>query len=272
MRLTKAKEAAGLLLKPDLFFGFKGECCMKNFVKATVLFWGFFFGASSSAYAQASNWDFEATIYLFAPETNQTITTPGREFEGTLSFKDALENLDFAFMGAFGASNGRWSFLADYMYYDLSFGSATPGPVFSSLDTDLEMQILNGYVAYRVVENASAQVDLAGGFRWFSIDTTMGLTPGGPSSRAKDDWVDPVIGARARIAFSDRWSGTVFVDYGGFSSDSETWQALLTADYAINDNWLLRGGYRYISIDHELQNADFKLNQSGLIFGATYRF
>ncbi|WP_282022447.1 hypothetical protein [Ruegeria faecimaris] len=40
-------------------------------------------------------------------------------------FGDALENLDFAYMGAFAASNGKWSFLTDYMYTDLSFGNET---------------------------------------------------------------------------------------------------------------------------------------------------
>ena len=244
---------------------------MKQFFRSVVCFWAAF-SAFGAAHAQGSDWDYEATIYLFAPETTQAITTPARKVEGTLSFSDALENLDFAFMGAFGASNGRWSFLADYQYYDLSFGSSTSGPAFSSLETDLEMQVLNGYIAYRVQDSPSVQVDLAGGFRWFSIDTAMALTPGGPSSQVDDNWIDPVIGIRAFVPFSDRWSGTAFFDYGGFSSDSETWQALLTANYEINDNWLLRGGYRYISIDHDVENANFQLTQSGLIFGATYRF
>jgi hypothetical protein len=38
--------------------------------------------------------------------------------------------------------------------------------------------------------------------------------------------------------------GRSFFDYGGFSSDSETWQSLITADYTLNDTWILRGGYR----------------------------
>lgn len=81
-----------------------------------------------------------------------------------------------------------------------------------------------------------------------------------------------MIGVRARVAFSDKWSGTGFLDYGGFRSDSKTWQVLLTADYAINDRWLLRGGYRYISFDHDINGNDFSFHQSGPVIGATYRF
>lgn len=63
------------------------------------------------------------------------------------------------------------------------------------------------------------------------------------------------------------------MDYGGFQSGSETWQALLTADYALNDSWVLRGGYRYLTVDHDTSaTTNFSMTQSGLIFGATYRF
>lgn len=246
---------------------------MKKYLKA---FYAFALAISASpVLAQESGWEYEATIYLFTPETKTSIANSTGTLDSTLSFSDALDNLDFAFMGAFGASNGKWSILADYLYTDLSFGETTPGGLFGDLNTDVKTQILNGYVGYRFYENATTQLDVAGGFRWFSTDTEITLTDGlaaGRSSRVKDDWVDPVIGLRARVTFSDRWGGTAFVDYGGFSSDSETWQALLTADYSLNENWVLRGGYRYISVDHTTNGNDFEFSQSGLIFGATYKF
>jgi hypothetical protein len=231
--------------------------------------------SASPVLAQQSAWEYEATIYLFAPETKTSISNSVGSLDSTLSFSDALDNLDFAFMGAFGAHNGKWSILADYMYNDLSFGQSTPGDLFGDLDTEVTTQILNGYVGYRFYEDATTQLDVAGGFRWFSTESELTLTDGlaaGRSSRVDDDWVDPVIGLRARVAFSDRWAGTAFVDYGGFSSDSETWQALLTADYSLNENWVLRGGYRYISVDHTTNGNDFEFSQSGLILGATYKF
>ncbi len=227
------------------------------------------------ALAQQSDWSYEASIYLFMPETETSLTTPRGTLDGTLSFSDALDNLDFAFMAAFAASNGRWSLLADYNYTDLSFSSDTPGPASSGLDTSFTTQYLSGYVGYRVYGDQTANVDIVGGFRWFSTKTDFELLPGAaPGRRTTVDasWTDPVIGARARVKFSDKWSGTGFVDYGGFRSGSETWQVLLTADYAINDRWLIRGGYRYISFDHDIDGNDFKFDQSGPLLGATYRF
>lgn len=227
------------------------------------------------ASAQQSDWSYEATVYLFMPETEVSQETARGTVEGTLSFSDALSNLDLAFMGAFGATNGRWSLLADYNYTDVSFGTDTPGEASSGLETSLTTQFFSGYVGYRAYTTDTSFVDLVGGFRWFRTQTDFIVLPGtapGRSINVDESWTDPVIGFRARVAFNDRWSGTGFFDYGGFSSDSETWQVLLTADYEINERWLIRGGYRYISFDHEINGNDFKFSQSGPMIGATYRF
>ncbi len=229
----------------------------------------------TSVSAQQSDWSYQATIYLFTPETKVSQETPNGKVEGTLSFADALENLDLAFMGTFAATNGRWSLLADYNYTDLSFSNTTPGPASSGVETSLTTKFLSGYLGYRVLTTDTSTVDVAGGFRWFRTQTDFTVLPGTAPGRMvniDESWTDPVIGVRARVDFNDRWSGTGFFDYGGFTNDSETWQVLLTADYAINDRWLLRGGYRYISFDHEINGGDFKFEQSGPLFGATYRF
>ncbi|MEP2029960.1 MAG: porin family protein [Paracoccaceae bacterium] len=223
------------------------------------------------ALAQDGDWEFEASIYLFTPETDVSIGG----LEGTLSFSDALDNLDMAFMGAFGARNGRLSFLADFMLTDISFGNDSPGPAFSSLETKFKTQVFSGYAAYSVYQDPTVNVDLAAGFRWFDTSTSMTLTPGaapGRSVSVSENWVDPVVGVRAMFDLSDKWSGLVFADYGGFRSDSETWQILLTANYHINEKWVARFGYRQLSVDHEINGSDFSFDQSGPIFGATYRF
>ncbi|WP_254438040.1 outer membrane beta-barrel protein [Ruegeria arenilitoris] len=231
--------------------------------------------ATTTASAQQSGWSYEATIYLFMPETETSFETPAGKVDGTLSFSDALENLDFAFMGALAATNGQWSVLADYNYTNLSFGNTLGGPANSELETSVKTQFLTALLGYRVRDDQSVKVDLAGGFRWYSTDTEFTLTPERAPSRtntADDSWFDPVVGVRARFSLSDSWTSTAYVDYGGFRSGSQTWSVLLTADYAINERWVLRGGYRYISFDHDINGSEYKFDQSGPLFGATYRF
>jgi opacity protein-like surface antigen len=231
--------------------------------------------APISALAQQSDWSYQATIYLFTPETNVSSETANGTLEGTLSFSDALENLDLAFMGTFAATNGQWSILADYNYTDLSFSNSAPTSNSSGLETSLTTQFLSGFLGYRVLTTEKSIVDLAAGFRWFKTETDLTVLPGtapGRSVNVNESWTDPLIGIRARFDLADRWSGTAFFDYGGFRSGSETWQVLLTADYEINDRWMIRGGYRYISFEHDIDGNEFKFDQSGPLIGATYRF
>ena len=231
--------------------------------------------ASSPSHAQDGSWEVSISPYLFMAETETSLDTAVGPVDSTLSFGDALENLDFAFMGGVEVSNGRWSFIADYLYFDLSFGNDTPGPLFSGLDSALETQILNGYVAYRAYTDPAMSVDVAAGFRWFDTDSEFELRPGAAAGRtfaAQDDWVDPVVGIRLLYRFSDRWVGSAFLDYGGFSGDRDTWQVFLTGGYEISDSWIIRGGYRYIEVNNDEDGQDFSFSQSGPVIGVTYRF
>ncbi|MBJ6371871.1 porin family protein [Sedimentitalea arenosa] len=221
--------------------------------------------------ALAEDWSFAASVYLFTPETETTVGDVG----STLSFKEALENLDAAFMGTFEARRGRWSLVGDYMLTDLSFGNSVSNPNFDTVNTTAKTEFFSGYATYRVYQESTASVDLAAGFRWFKTDTELVALSGGTDvarAGASDSWVDPVIGLRAEFALTDRWSGLFFADYGGFSSDSETWQVLVTANYALSEKWMLRAGYRQISVDHDINGRGFTFEQSGPIFGAVFSF
>ena len=230
---------------------------------------------ASGAAAQQGAWNYSASGYLFMAETDTAIDTPAFSGEATLSFSDALDNLDFAFMGAFEAHNGQWGGAIDLMYLDLSFGDDTPGPLFSGVDTDLEMTIVTAVGFYRVFEDRQTAVDLSAGLRWTEVDTTLDFRPGvaaGRSLSSSVDWVDPIIGGRVRHQLTENWGLTGLADWGGFASDSETYQVLLTADYAINESWVIRGGYRYISFEYEDGDTTLNIDQSGPIVGVTYRF
>ena len=231
-------------------------------------------GLATSASAQEKSWEYTASIYLFGAETVAGFDNGVRSGEGTLSFSDALENLDFAFMGSFAAHNGQWGGFVDFLYYDLTFNSPV-AETNVSLRTKVEMQALTLAGLYRVHETATSEVDLLGGLRWFDVESSFEFSGGpgllGPFDSAQD-WVDPIVGVRANFDLADRWSATALADYGGFSSDSETWQLLFTADYALSDNWSLRGGYRHIEFDHTDDGTNLKIRQSGPVFGASYRF
>lgn len=227
-------------------------------------------GLMAGAPVRAQDWNYSASIYVFVAETKTGIG----DRSATLSFSDALDNLDATFMGALSADNGQWGFLIDYMMTDVSFGNTTPGTAFGGLNTSVKTRIMTGYLSYRLYETDTVRTDLLAGARWFDTDTTLTLLPGtapGNSRSLSDDWVDPVIGLRSQFSLSDRWASTVAFDYGGVN-DRDTWQVLFTADYAFNANWVGRIGYRHISVSNDEPANAYSFEQSGPIFGVTYRF
>ena len=226
------------------------------------------FVASSPAHAQ--DWNYSAALYLFAAETETSIG----DRSATLSFSDALENLDATFMGTFTAENGQWGVALDYMMTDIGFNTATPGPAYSGLSTSIKTRILTGYLSYRLHETQTVSTDLLAGARWYDTNTTMTLQAGTSPTNSRntsDDWTDPVIGLRSRFSLNDKWSGTVVADVGGWE-DRETWQVLVTADYAFSDKWVGRFGFRHISVSNDAGTNSYRFKQSGPIAGMTYRF
>lgn len=235
-----------------------------------ILLSGAFAVASSPALAEVGEWQYEGALYLFAAETDLSVG----DLDATLSFSDALDNLDMAGMGAFAASNGQWTFVADLMYFDLGFSEDRDAPIITGVDADVKMTVFNVAGYYRVHETPTSWFDVGAGFRYFDTENEIELEtvgPNRPSQSADDSWTDPVIAARANFEFSDKWSMRVVADYGSFIDDRETYQVTLSVGYEFAENWSARFGYRYLNVENDDIN-DFRLEQSGPILGVMYRF
>ncbi|MEQ9692899.1 hypothetical protein [Shimia sp. SDUM112013] len=223
--------------------------------------------------AQAAEWNYSASLYGWFPGLDSTIGTAFGDLDMDISAQDLISNLDMAFMGTFEGHNGQWGYLADIFYSDISTNKTGPFG-FVSADLDLKLTLVSLAATYRVSETATSQVDLMGGLRGYDMDVGGQFNGGGnPTFGGSDKWVDPVIGLRGRWALSDQWSLTALGDVGGFGLGSDlSWQVLATFDYALNDSWLLRFGYRHLEVDKPINGRDVQVGLSGPIFGATYRF
>lgn len=229
------------------------------------------------AAAQAPQWTFAGSVYGWLPGMDVSLDTPYGSVESSASGSDALSDLDMAFMGTFEARHGKWSIIGDLLYTDLSTSEDTPfGLAFSSVEVKVKMAALSGYVAYRVVENERVALDLAGGFRSFGLDIDTKLRSGAlneESASVSDNWIDPLIAARVIVPFNDKWYGTAFADAGGFLNDSsETWQAFASVGYRFNERWSTQLGYRYMSIEKEIDGNATTVDLYGPLIGVTARF
>ncbi len=188
---------------------------------------GFFLIAmlGGPALAQEDGWSFAFSPYIWTPGVSSSVETRFGTLDADASIDDVLSATDFAFMGAFEARYGPWSLIADLIYTDLTERSDTPfGVLFSEAQLETELAMATFYGGYRIHEDDRVAMDVLGGARavWLDIDVT--LDSGALPSRSfglSESWVDPVVGARARFALTDRWFATALADVGGFGAGSD---------------------------------------------------
>jgi len=234
---------------------------------------------SGTAFAE-DDWQFRATAYGWLTGLTGTVDTPQGELEAEVGFDEILEDLEIAFFGAIEARKGRWAVVGDVFYSDVTSETPTPfGNLYSRGEIGAETTLLSGYVTYSIVDNAETRFEIGGGVRHNNIDIDTLLvgqngTPDAVFGRS-DDWADLLVAARVTQRLSERWTGTAFADIGGFGIDGSsdlTWQVFGGANYSFNEKWSGLVGYRYQSIERELQNTDITVELYGPVIGVQYTF
>lgn len=233
---------------------------------------------ASSAGAQADESDRTKVIvtgYLFGSaikgQASPTPAVPPADID--LSFSDVLEDLDFGFMTAVEVRKGRWGFVGDLMYSNVSPSATVPGPLPLTGTLDQKSLTLQGNVLYRVHQADGFNVDLGAGLRYWNIKNVATLNPGRIGFSHRETWVDPVLVARMTAPIDGPWSVTLAGDVGGSGGGSDlTWQLLGTVNYQKNDKFTFRAGYRVLSVDHDQGGFVYDVTMRGPVIGVSMSF
>lgn len=232
--------------------------------------------ALAASPAAAQDWTFDATLYGWLPAISTSFDTARGTVESDVSASDAVDNLDFAFMGALEARRGKWGFIGDLVYSDISADKPTErGVLFRKGVVETRLTLLSGYAAYRLQETDKVALDVAAGFRAFWTDLEVTLEGARARTRRWSDdqnWAVPLVAARLTFPISERWKATLFGDFGGISSDETTWQALATLHYDINRSWSAVVAYRYMDVSYQIDGRDAEIELYGPALGVTFRF
>ena len=232
--------------------------------------------AAAPAAAQ-DGWTFALSPYVWLPGISNSTDTAEGTINVDKSTSDVISDLDFAFMGAAEAKKGKWVLIGDFLYADLTSSAKTPlGRLWKSAEVETKLTATTVYAGYRVLENEKGFIDLLGGGRYFTLDLDLSLEPGcckGRDTTVSDNWADPVIGARGRYLFNENWYATALADIGGFGGGSDqSWQAFGSVGYQFDERWSVQGGWRYMSVEKEVDGSDVGIDLSGPLVGLTFRF
>jgi len=194
-----------------------------------------------------------------------------------LSFGDILKDFNGGLMGVAEMRLGNWGFIADAMFTQVTSGATLPGPYFSSVKLRSQTLTLQATALYRLYSDATFDVDLGAGLRFWNLDNRLKIGPGALNLAIEhseaENWLDPVVAGRLIARLGGPWSVTLIGDIGGFDAGSRlTWQALGTVNYHWTENWVFHAGYRALHVDYRKGRFLYDTTMHGPILAATYRF
>ncbi|WP_424984915.1 hypothetical protein [Microbulbifer sp. S227A] len=232
---------------------------------------------AAPAGAENPDWNYSATLYGWFAGLETTVETDQGTIDADLSSKDVLESLDGSLMAAFEARRGRWGFVLDGVYSKLSATQGAPlGGAYAQAVVETRLSQVTGLALYRFHSTPRVQLDAGAGLRWFDVDMGVSLSSGSQGLSGAysvgDSWVDPVLAARITVPFSDTWTATALIDFGGTGSDDKTWQALASIRYQFNDQWSAAFGYRSMNLQHDIGGRPNEITLSGPFIAAGFRF
>lgn len=239
--------------------------------------------ADVPAPVETGDWTFTAAAYLWGAGISGksgVFGLPAQEVD--LGFGDILKDLDFAFMGLGEARNGRFVLGADLTYSNV--GSSVKNPrkaetlLVNKIEIDTTNWMVTGFGGYTVVDTEMVRLDAIAGGRLWSVNSDFTLKSDFPAvdGRSVSDgatWVDPLIGAKARIDVAPDIYVSAWAMIGGFGVGSDLmWDVMAGAGYEFTDRFSVFAGYRAASVDYSNDGFVYDMLQQGPAVAAVLRF
>jgi hypothetical protein len=229
----------------------------------------------------------QITPYVWAAGLNGNIAPfqGGPTIGVDKSFSDVMKDFNVGGFINVWARHDRVVFSGDVMYVDTTSEKTTgplpplppPLPPIPSLNAEVDTKEFTStlMVGYRLYESRDVSLDALGGVRVWSLSNHVGVQAGPYSGGYGESfaWADPLIGGRAFLRLSGRFSLQAQADVGGFEiSSRNTWSVLGTANYIVTRHVSVSAGYKALSVDYRSNGYVFDATLKGPVVGATWRF
>lgn len=250
----------------------------------------------ASAQTPADGWKYRAIVYGYFPDIGGTTTFPEGIGGGTGSAKvdssTILDSLNFAFMGTFEATKGRFGILADVLYMDVSSsasktrdlridGHELPVGVTANADLGLRGTVFELAGTYKAVLDPKVTVDVVAGTRLLDLRQTLtlelsadignGTGPGrSHQSAVHPTYWDAIVGAKGQFLFGERgeWFVPWYLDVGAGQSKL-TYQAIGGLGYSFSWGQVI-AAWRYLDYEFKSSSDVESLDFNGPMVGVAF--
>ena len=214
-------------------------------------------------------WHYGAGAYVWATTTDGSVTA--NDADATLD-PDLPGDVAPGLVLHFEARQDGWSFIVDPAYITAEGEDTVLG---EPAEIETETLFVDAKLGYRI----SPIVDLLAGVRYTTSETAIDLAEGSEPIEQSRDWWDPLVGARAALPLSERWSVESEADVGGFGSGDAadlTWNVTALMTWTVAPPVDLAFGYRILAVDvseaEDTGTYTYDALTSGPLFGASLSF
>lgn len=203
---------------------------------------------AGAAAAQDAGWSFRVTPYVWAPALDASVAI-GRDPPAETS-TSVLDILEGALLLTGEARRGDFAILGEFNYLNLGERASGPGGLVSAkLDVEGVMASLAG--VYALHDDGRARIEALAGARFWTLDAGVDFA-NLPKASTNKSWVDPIVGARATYALTERLSAQVMGDVGGFGVGSDfQFEAVARLGWRIDETFTAAAGYRHLAVDFD---------------------
>jgi len=202
-------------------------------------------------------WRFDFAIIGWGPSISGSIGVAGQSANLDVGLDTILGDLKGIAMLGFDLRKEKFGFYAQPNWISLQ-ADGNVGPLRAQDDLQIWIVDLAGfYQLHKWGKEKPVTLDALLGVRYWHISDELTLSgPGGLINYNNSEstyLIDPIIGLRAKMFFTEKFSLSLQADVGGFGvsdhSSDLTWQALGTLGYDFNRHFALGVGYRALSTD-----------------------
>lgn len=243
-------------------------------------------GAGGDSAPRPDGWTLTVAPYLWAAGLEGDVTLGGVEGEVDQDFDDILDDLVVGAMAVVDVRKDRFGVAVNGFFVRTQTDDDL-GPLEVSVESDSAAVQAAGF--YRVLElgggtgptfglepYAGARLtyirnELDAGVELEGADSSLGR-----QADRSETWVDPIVGTRAVLDLTERWSVRLAGDVGGFGVGSDfTWAAQGLVGYRLplgRFETVMGIGYQALSWDYEDDDFEWDVTQQGPIIGGAIRF
>lgn len=201
-----------------------------------------------------------------------------RTANGVISPSDLKGKLHFAACGRIEGRTGRWGGFGELFYVNASAGTTFENFT-GTFNTKFTLAQLAAF--YRVYDGKTP-VDVIAGARMISstnrLDFNSARFPalGGQGmsvGKTRTD-IDPIIGVRVSVPFSERFVGNLYGDYGGFGigDNQQTWRVSANVGWNATRTFRMSLGYTAIGFSHQSGSGTTLVKSSAVMHGPAIGF